>query len=258
MSSSSSSNAIPGTGLSGVAVPPPIGPVYRVAGNRGGGQAEAFSPFDPPSWHIPFKGRFDDPRISAGAPKEQCFRTIYFATELAGAFGETIQRFIPGPELLRKIFQGKTPLDPQLLGGIVPAEWLKRRWIGKTRLDGSLLFVDLTATRTLTALYHTAWIPPLIEKLGLSSLDISATTGNSLKHRELTQEIALYIYNQQDSHGQALYAGLKYMSHLNRDWECWAVYYDRLLHAPMSTRQVRLNDPELIRAATELNLRIAP
>src|SRR2546422_886011 len=83
---------------------------------------------------------------------------------------------------------GKTPPYPQLLGGIVPAEWLKRRWIGKTRLDRSLLFADLTAAKTLTALYHTLSIPPLVQKLGLTSLDISAITGNSPEHRELTQQ----------------------------------------------------------------------
>lgn len=133
-----------------VVVHPPAGPVYRVAGTYAGSMGEAPAPtpnpFDPPPWHIPFRGRFDDPSIAKGTPNEQCFRTLYFATQLAGAFGETIQKFIPGPDTLQKIFQGAAPTDPQLLGGIVPSEWLERRWIGGTHLSQALLFVDLTET----------------------------------------------------------------------------------------------------------------
>src|SRR5438876_9082202 len=80
-----------------ISIPPPAEAVFRVATNRRGGPDEVY---DPPPWNTSFRGRFDDPRINLpnrGFPKVNCFRVIYFATQLAGAFGEILQRHIPRP-----------------------------------------------------------------------------------------------------------------------------------------------------------------
>ncbi len=235
-----------------------------------------FNPFDPPPWRVAFddgtfRGRFDDPRGMSGMPAEQRFRTIYCATQPAGAFGETIQKFPPSPEIIGQFAPSDEPIDPQLLGGIVPLQWLSNRWIGKTVLDPSLHFFDLTAAENLRVLYYTPTLARIIGELGLGlpGIDLSAVTS---PHRRLTQEIARYVYNQVDeaggkargratgitgtNTGQPYFAGLRYVSHLNPGWECWAIFHDRMLHTPSSPEVVRSDDPGLREASDFLGLRV--
>lgn len=237
-----------------IAVPPPVEPVFRVVTKRGG----LSEPFDPPPWSIPFRGRFDDKHIRLGFPHDKCFRTIYFSSQLAGALGETLQRHIRKPEELEEAFRNKPPSNPLLLGGKVKRDELTNRQIGKTRLDQTLLFADIMATETRTVLYHTPTIAPLVRQLGLNYLDVSAVTGDTRLHRELTQEIALYVYNQTDRSKHPIYAGIRYLSHLNTNWECWAIFHDRLRHTPMSPEPINLNDPELYNTLSLLNIEMIP
>jgi RES domain len=241
-----------------ITVSPPAEAVFRVVAQREGGPDEVY---DPPPWNTSFRGRFDDPRINRpdrGFPKENCFRVLYFATQLAGAFGETLQRHIPRPKELEKIFRNNPPPNPLFLGGQVTQAELARRQIGRTRLDPALRFADVMAAGTRMALYYTPTIPPLVEQLGLSHLDISAITGDTKEHRQLTQEIALYIYNLADNQGQPAFDGIRYLSHVNADWECWAVFHERFRHTPMTTNPVDLSDPELHHALSILKVRTIP
>src|SRR5207248_4702134 len=89
---------------------------------------------------------------------------------------------------------------------------------------------------------------------GLPDVDLSAVTGPA---RALTQEAARYIYDQRDSAGVPRYAGLRYFRCLNPQWECWAVFVDRLHHRVVRSGEViRADDPGLYEAATLLGLGI--
>jgi len=107
-------------------------------------------------------------------------------------------------------------------------------------------------------LYYTPTITPLVEQLGLNFLDVSAITGDTREHRQLTQAIGLHTYNLSDSQGTPLFDGIRYLSHVNSDWECWAVFHDRFRHTPVSTEPVDLSDPELHRALSAIRVKIIP
>ncbi|MEO5952421.1 MAG: RES domain-containing protein, partial [Chloroflexia bacterium] len=217
----------------------PASPVFRVATIRGGGPDEVY---DPPPWSTSFRGRFDDPRINDSNrtfPKEECYRVLYFATERAGAFGEILQRHIPNPQALQTIFGNTPPPNPLLLGGQVKQSELTRRQIGATILHPTLRFADVMAPESRMELYYTPAITPLVEQLGLNFLDVSAITGDTKEHRQLTQAMALHIYNLADSQGTPLFDGIRYLSHVSTDWECWTVFHDRFRHTPVSCRACR-------------------
>jgi len=239
-------------------LPPPAAPVFRVATIRGGGPLEVY---DPPPWNTSFRNRFDDPRINdpnRGFPKEQCFRVLYFATRRAGAFGEILQRHIPNPQSVQEIFNNNPPPNPLLLGGQVTQAELIRRQVGTTILDSTLRFADVMAAESRMDLYYSSVIPPLVAQLALSFLDVSAITGDTKQHRQLTQAIALHIYSLADAQGRPMFDGIRYISHVSADWECWAVFHYRFKHTPISTDPVDLADPELHRALTAIKVHLVP
>ncbi len=236
----------------------PASPVFRISTIRGGGPDEVY---DPPPWSTSFRGRFDDPRINdpnRTFPREQCYRVLYFATERAGAFGEIFQRHIPNPQALQAVFGNLTPPHPLLVGGQVKQAELTRRQIGATRLNPILQFADVMAPESRMEFYYTHAITPLVEQLELNFLDVSAITGDTKEHRQLTQAIALHIYDLTDSQRRPLFDGIRYLSHVNSDWECWAVFHDRFRHSPVSTEPVDLRDPELHRALSAIRVNIIP
>jgi hypothetical protein len=38
--------------------------------------------------------------------------------------------------------------------------------------------------------------------------------------------IAKWAFDRRDLEGRPLFAGIRYLSRLNTDWECWAVFHD--------------------------------
>lgn len=239
-----------------VVVPPPATPVFRVAHGP--------DPFAPRAWQHAdpdgtFGNRFDDPGGRPDPigrrkiiPQEARFRVIYCATQRAGAFAETIARFRSDPELYLALQQieDDDPLDPSLQGGVVPVDWRIQRLLGITELDEALRFVDVVAPESRVHL--TAVLAPLLKELGISDVDLSAITNKEL--RPFTQEVARYVYERVDEGGQSLYAGLRYISRHNPDWELWAVFHDRILHTPHLSESIFPDDPGLLEACTRLGL----
>lgn len=239
-----------------VVVSPPPTPVFRVAHGP--------DPFAPRSWDDvhedgTFGNRFDDPggRPDPTAQREIIpqwarFRVIYCATQRAGAFAETIARFRADPDLYLALqqIQDDEPLDPSLQGGVVPVGWRIQRLLGITSLDATLRFVDVAAPESRAHL--TAALAPLLSKLHITDVDLSAITNKEL--RSFTQEVARYVYEQQDDEGQALYAGLSYISRHNPDWELWAIFHDRMRHTPQMSESIFPDDPGLLEACLRLGL----
>ena len=180
--------------------------------------------------------------------------SLYCATSRVAAFGETIARFRPDLELLAKLeeIEDDEPISPELQGGVVPEEWRLSRRLGATRLDESLRFVDVDTAQTLQVLRSV--LASVATSLGVSDIDLGAIAG---PNRRLTQEVARYIYEQRDPTGEPLYAGIRYLSRLNPEWELWAIFADRIEHSPRDvTESIRADDPDLLKAASLLELRI--
>jgi hypothetical protein len=220
--------------------------------------ARGFDVFAPPDWAWAkedgtFTNRFDDPGAYRGIPEEERFRVIYCATQPAGAFGETIAPFrksLSTLAALREVSDDE-PLDPDLEGGIVLEDWRLARRLGATRLDDDLLFADFTAAQTLTILREE--LAPWLVRFGLEDFDLSIITS---QQRRVTQEAARYVYELAGS-GFTVFAGIRYMSRLNRDWELRAIFHDRMIHAPEEISEtIRDDTPGLIEAAIDLGLEI--
>lgn len=225
-------------------------------------------PFAPPPWDRAgpdgtFGNRFDDPSAARGLTVQQRFRTVYCATTAVGAFGETVARFRPSISLLARLDEirddvsSETPAEPgaesdMLQAGIVPVTWRLRRLLAQTQLEPSLRFVDLGAPKTHQALRRL--LAPTIATLGLPDLDLSAVLG---PHRELTQHCARTIYDLRDENGPPIFAGVRYLSRLNPDWECWAIFADRMKHSPEASTTIAADHPALLAACTILDLGIA-
>jgi hypothetical protein len=96
-------------------------------------------------------------------------------------------------------------------------------------------------------------LAPIAAALGLPDVDLSAVTGPS---RLLAQEAARYIYEQYGEAGQPQCAGIRYTSRLDRTWECWAVFGDRLRHRVTRVDAIAATDAALHAAAKVLGLKV--
>jgi hypothetical protein len=229
--------------------PPKGGVVFRVG--RG------LDAFAPPPWDRAnedgtFGNRFDDPRADRGVAEEDRFRVIYCASRLVGAYGETTARYRKSPRLLAALQQieDDEPLDPELRGGIILKEFQLERGWGKTRLSDTLRFADFADGKAFTILREelASWLL----KLELEDFDLSVVTS---QQRRLTQEAAVYVYELAHT-GHTNFAGIRYVSRLDPNWELWAVFYDRIDHSPEAAGIIRPDDPELLEAAGVLDLKI--
>jgi hypothetical protein len=217
-------------------------------------------PFEPPPWEYAledgtFGNRYDDPGAARGIPREHRFRVVYCSTSAEGAFGETIARFRPAPALIAGLeeIEDDEPVDPALFGGIVPADWRMTRRLGMTRLDRSMRFLDLVAPDTVHALRRTPQIAQLAANLGLPDIDYSAVNG---PNRTFTQALSRFVYESSDAQGNPLFGGIRYTSRLNPQWECWAIYLDRMVHTPDLPTAIHADNRALLKAAALLGLTV--
>lgn len=189
----------------------------------------------------------------SGCPKSDCFRTPYASTHRAGAFGETITSLRPSIDLLARLqeIDDDKLLDADLFRGRVPDDWRRPRSVGSLTLDRKLRFVDVDAPRTLARLRID--LAPTVRRLGLDDVDVGAIMGRS---RQLTQEVARYVYERVDAAGVPPYSGIRYVSRLKLEWECWALFVDRIEghFRPPAVETIFPEDPGLIEAAAFLGL----
>lgn len=124
-----------------------------------------------------------------------------------------------------------------LKGGLLPEDWHLNRRIGESRLEPALRFVDFESPETLKGLRRI--LAPVLAGLGVEDLDFSDLIG---RDRRLTQRVAEHIYNAADATGEPAFCGIRYSSRLNRNWELWAIFADRMLHSPENLYQTIPSD----------------
>jgi hypothetical protein len=181
--------------------------------------------------------RFDSPT--------QDYRVCYFATTLDGCFGETLARFRPSPALSEIAQEAGF-----MASGEVPADWRHRRLavrvapLPSDRLP-AVRFLDVEATHTRAVLR--AELGDLLAYYGYTDLDVPTVRGAD---RRVTRWIGRWAYQQRDDEDRPVFAGIRYLSRLSSDWECWALFEDVLLEE--QERRPILRDDEALSRVAEL------
>lgn len=192
--------------------------------------------------HKPNLGnRFDSP---LGA-----YKTLYFSTTLSGCYGETLARFRPDPALRAVV--GNEWRDAGLMNiGAIPADWRQRRIAVHVRFPGThefahgVRFLDVEALGTREALLGE--LGSVLAFYGHQDLDVPTVRG---RDRRITRWIAQWAHDATDDEGRPRFAGIRYLSRLNSDWECWAVFD----HVPMEelSRRPILPTDDALRSVAE-------
>ncbi|MBU1866085.1 MAG: RES family NAD+ phosphorylase [Actinobacteria bacterium] len=185
--------------------------------------------------------RFDSPTGTYGV--------LYFGSNLMGCFGEILGRLRPEAavvELIKGDWAGKGFMDP---GGIA-ADWRHRREAIRVTVTGSRPFLDVESAATHRELFKA--LAPALLALGHEDLDVSVVRG---RDRRVTRLISGWAFEQLDEDGGRRFAGLRYVSRISSDWECWCVFPDCGLEV-VERMPIRLDAPGLKDAATLLGLRV--
>jgi hypothetical protein len=175
----------------------------------------------------------------------------YFATNLDGCYGETLARFRADKKLAALIGDEWSELGFMNVGDI-PADWRQRRGAVRVRfpqgsanatLSTGVRFLDIESLQTREALRPD--FEPLLRFYDFEDLDVAVVRGQD---RRVTRYISQWAYEQHDEADRQMYAGIRYLSRLNSDWECWAVF-DYVEIEELTRRPILRQDEALNRIA---------
>lgn len=229
-----------------VAVVPPKDGVWRIG--RAPDPLARAAPMPPEMLDQPATGnRFDSPTGSYSA--------LYFGTTLDVCYGETLARFRPDPQI-RELVGEEWAASGFMEVGEVPSDWRQRRLAVQVqfaaegpKFSGGIRFLDVESLDTREVLREE--LGQLLALLGHSDLDVAVVRGGD---RRVTRAIGHWAYTQADEDGVPLYAGIRYLSRLNTDWECWAVF-DDVPMVEIVRRPILLRDDALRRVTKRFRLR---
>jgi hypothetical protein len=205
----------------------PTGLLYRVA--------RAPDPLAWPDRRFIGGSRFDDPHDQ--------FRVLYLAEQRLGCFIESLAGFRLDIRLLARLTRvtGAAGLLPD---PIVPADWYKRRSVGRLSLLPGQRWLDLRAPETLQSLR--VELASTLVCLGLPDFDVSAARGPS---RELTRQIARWAYEHD-------FQGIAYSSRFADYLDCWAVFEGASITPVGPSEAIAPDDSDLTAAAFFFGLTI--
>ncbi len=147
------------------------------------------------------------------------FGVLYFGTTLSVCFGETLARFRPSPGVLAEVSEDWQTQGFMLVGA-VPAEWRQRRTAVRVQLPEDAIFLDIESVDTHQFLRTKLALG--LSELGYNDLDVAMIRG---RDRRITRLIAGWAFSAH-TEGHPIYAGIRYLSRVCSDWECWAVFHD--------------------------------
>jgi hypothetical protein len=136
--------------------------------------------------------------------------------------------------------------------GAVPADWRTRRTAVSVSLGEGrdMPFLDIEHVDTHSYLRRELALG--LASLGYQDLDVSVIRGSD---RRVTRLVAEWAFRQTDMNGEWRYAGIRYLSRVCSEWECWAVFEDIDL-VPHETKPITLDIPELQRVAKQFELAV--
>ncbi len=217
---------------------PPAEGVWRVA--RGPNPLEARIP-DPATLTSSKAGNRFDSRNGA-------YGVLYFGASLRVCFGEVLARKRPDPKLAALV-TNEWREHHFMEVGAVPRDWRDRRSAVRVRLPEDYAYLDVDHPDTHQFLRRELALG--LAELGYDDLNIGIVRGND---RRVTRLISQWAWSQSEQ-GDAVYAGLRYASKVNTDWECWAVFDDVHLEV-LDTKPITLNMPDLIEIANYYGLQV--
>jgi hypothetical protein len=156
---------------------------------------------------------------------------------------QEIDRVTAGEDQLRDVAEVSDPEDPSR--GLLPVAWRLARQLSTAELVATAPFVDICHPESVARLREN--LAPLAVDLGLDDLTLSDILG---AHRPLTQACSRMIF-------QEGYAGIRYLSCYGEgDWECWALFANRVSVTPHPPSDILPNDPDLEAVARIFRLTI--
>jgi hypothetical protein len=215
-------------------VEPPKSGLWRVG--RSPEPLRFSDPLDPELLESRATGnRFDSPTGD--------YRVCYFATTLDGCFGETLSRFRPDPRL-----SSIADEEEFMALGEVPADWRHRRLAVRVVPAPSdtvpaIRLLDVESAETRAVLRED--LGKLLAFYGYSDLDVPTVRGGD---RRITRWIGRWAYEQRDANDRMKFAGIRYLSRLSSEWECWALFENVALDE-QERRPIPRDDKALLRIA---------
>ncbi|MBI4898353.1 MAG: RES family NAD+ phosphorylase [Actinobacteria bacterium] len=187
--------------------------------------------------------RFDSPDGEYGVK--------YFCTKREACFGETLARFRPDPALATVDLDD----DGMMNRAEVPADWRQSRTSKRVVLTTSEAvadhrFVDVEDFET--RLHIEQAVRPLLALRSAAHIDVPEIRGPD---RVLTRTISKWVHAQRDELGTRKFAGIRFLSKLNTEWECWALFEGCEFDC-VETRAITRTDPELVRIAKLFSINV--
>lgn len=213
---------------------PPSEPVYRVARSNAPLEASRIAAEDALATRA--GNRFD---VVGGG-------VIYCGTGVKVCFAETVARFRPSAKI-RAIMEQEEP--GFVVCGGVPQNWREQRAVISATIADPLPFIDIDDP--VTHEYLNAKMADELADLGVATLDGGNVRG---PNRLITRAAASWAYWAEDA-GSAKYSGIRYVSRVIPDAECWAVFEGTPI-VEVSRRSIEINDPDLKAVADMWGLRI--
>lgn len=175
------------------------------------------------------------------------FQVSYYGTTLQACFGECLAPLMPKhdlAELVRDEWDRMHAMGP----GAVPSSWRHRRRAVRSRVATSRAFLNLESREVITAL--DAPLQAVLRPLDIEHLDVSVLRGPD---RRVTRVLSDFVWALKEEGGQHRFAGIRYLSRHNSDWECWAVFEHTPVD-PLEALPIERDMPELQEVASCLGL----
>lgn len=137
-----------------------------------------------------------------------------------------------------------------VVGG-VPQDWRLQRLLATIRLVDPLPFLDVEARETHEFLSE-ALSSDLVGLGYEQPLDLSAVTNQDRRPSRL---IAEFAYTATEVDGTPLYSGIRYISRIASEWECWAIFEGTEVEL-VDQSPIELDDEALQRVAGLWSLRL--
>jgi hypothetical protein len=133
--------------------------------------------------------------------------------------------------------------------GGVPQNWRDQRTVVVANLADTLPFIDIDDP--VTHEYLNAVMADELADLGVETLDVGNVRG---PNRLITRAASGWAYWAENGDGPK-YSGIRYMSRVLPDEECWAVFEGTPI-VEVGRRAIEINDPDLKAVADIFGLRI--
>lgn len=139
--------------------------------------------------------------------------------------------------------------------GQVPADWRHQRVLVRadfepTESRPTLRFLDVEARNTREHLRKR--LAPILAHYGQTDLDVATVRGGD---RRITRWIGKWAFDTRDEEGRRAYAGIRYLSRLDSEWELWAVFDDVGIRETAREPITRQN-PDLLSIARSFDLTV--